>query len=1143
MPRRVAPPLRSSLSRPLTLAIITPVLSLVVAAVLLTVQIARLSDAAHWLDHTDAVIARASEVQKQVLDQETGLRGYLLTRDRAFLEPYEHAHPEEAFEALKELVADNPTQVRRLAEAERRFRVWGEGAARERVLAGDVELVGSLEAIRTRKARMDAFRETMKSFMDDEKSLRDERAASLATANRFSFAVVFPLLLLLAGTIAFVSRKQLKEVSGTFMEALDRADAARKTVEAETWVRTQQMELALEIQGDLSTQEIARRAVQKLAAATGADIGAVYVCEGDRLKLRGSVALEGEQRASFGKDEGLAGEALKGKAFRHLTDLPKGYLRVASGVGEHDAVEVALVPAVADGVGQGVLELGFLRPPSPEALSLLARVGELLGASLRSSEHKSQLRDLLEESQRQGEELQAQQEELSVTNEELQQQGDAVRAAHAQLEERKEELEAANSSLEAQRDELARVSMNLREKATELARASQYKSEFLANMSHELRTPLNSSLILAKLLMNNDTKNLTEEQVRFAETIYGAGNDLLALINDILDLSKIEAGKVDVNSIGGTVASLVDPVLRIFEPIARDRGLTFQAQVQGEVEVTTDPQKIQQILKNLLSNAFKFTERGSVRLVARAEGDDALFEVTDSGIGIPPAQQEIIFDAFRQADGTTNRRFGGTGLGLSISRDLARLLGGDIVVRSEANRGSTFTLRVPRHHVAAPAIADAPAPSRLPRASAAPAPAPLVSVHTPAPPRPRAERALAFDDDREHLDRTKPLLMVVEDDASFASILVDLARSLGFQCVVTQTADDAVALASELVPSSVVLDLGLPDHSGLSVLDRMKRNPATRHVPVHVISGADSSSAARRLGAVGYLLKPVRRDEIAEALTKLKERFASVRRLLVIEDDAVQRDAISRLLGGPDVEIVAAASVAEALAQIAKVSFDCIVTDLTLPDGSGYDLLERLAKDEAFSFPPVIVYTGRALTAQEEEQLRRYSSSIIVKGARSPERLLDEVTLFLHQVAAELPPERRRMLEGLRNREEIFEGRTILIAEDDVRNVFALTSLLEPKGVSLVFARNGLQALEVLDGGRQVDLVLMDLMMPEMDGLTAIVEIRKRGGALAKVPIIALTAKAMPDDQERCLQAGANDYIAKPFDVEILLSLVRVWLA
>ncbi len=1143
MARRVAPPLRSSLSRPLSLAIITPVVSLVVAAVLLTVQIARLSDAAHWLDHTDAVIARSAELQKQVLDQETGLRGYLLTRDRSFLQPYENAHPEESFSLLKDLVGDNPTQVRRVQEAERRFHAWGEGTTRDKVLAGDVESVGSLEAIRTRKVRMDAFRETMKAFIDDEKSLRDDRAASLATANRFSFAVVFPLLLLLAGTIALVSRKQLKDVSNTFMEALDRADTARKTVEAETWVRTQQMELAIAIQGDLSTPEIARRAVQKLAEATGADIGALYVCEGDTLRLRGSVALPEKAPASFHSGEGLVGAALQKKTFEHLRDLPKGYLRVASGVGEHDAVEVALVPTVVDGAAQGVLELGFLRSPAPEAVSLLTRVGELLGASLRSSEYKSQLRDLLEESQRQGEELQAQQEELSVTNEELQQQGDAVRAAHAQLEERKEELEAANSSLEAQRDELARVSATLRDKAAELARASQYKSEFLANMSHELRTPLNSSLILAKLLMNNDAKNLTAEQVRFAETIYGAGNDLLALINDILDLSKIEAGKVEVNAIGGTVASLVDPVLRIFEPIARDRGLTFEAQVQGDVEVTTDPQKVQQILKNLLSNAFKFTERGSVRLVARAEGDDLVCEVTDSGIGIPAAQQEIIFDAFRQADGTTNRRFGGTGLGLSISRDLARLLGGDIVVRSEANRGSTFTLRVLRHRPGPAVAREAELPSRAPRPPSDAAPPPVLSVHTPAPPRPRAERAVAFDDDRAQLDRTRPLLLVVEDDASFASILVDLARSLGFQCVVTQTADEAVTLASELVPSSVVLDLGLPDHSGLSVLDRMKRNPATRHVPVHVISGADSSAAARRLGAVGYLLKPVRRDEIAEALTRLKERFASVRRLLVIEDDAVQREAIARLLGGPDVEIVAAASVAEALSQIAKTSFDCIVTDLTLPDGSGYDLLERLAKDEAFSFPPVIVYTGRALTAQEEEQLRRYSSSIIVKGARSPERLLDEVTLFLHQVAAELPPERRRMLEGIRNREEVFEGRTILIAEDDVRNVFALTSLLEPKGVSLVFARNGMQALEVLDSGRKVDLVLMDLMMPEMDGLTAIVEIRKRGGALAKMPIIALTAKAMPDDQERCLQAGANDYIAKPFDVEILLSLVRVWLA
>jgi CheY-like chemotaxis protein len=742
----------------------------------------------------------------------------------------------------------------------------------------------------------------------------------------------------------------------------------------------------------------------------------------------------------------------------------------------------------------------------------------------------------LDESRRQSEELQTQQEEMRVGNEELQAQSDALRMAHTQLEERKEELESSNAHLVSQRDALERVQLQLSDKASELERASRYKSEFMANMSHELRTPLNSTLILAKLLGDNPHGNLSAEQVKFANTIYASGNDLLALINDILDLSKIEAGKVDVHAEPTTVGQLVAPVVQTFEPVAKHKQLRFSTALDERLALHTDAQRVQQILKNLLSNAFKFTDSGEVGLSVHGTPSGVEFAVHDTGVGIPAHQHEVIFEAFRQADGTTNRRFGGTGLGLSISRDLARLLGGEVSVASELGGGSRFVLTLPREYKPVAPEPAAPTPTlagvRQARRAATPTPPPIET------PLSAADRARL-----DKLDKGRRLLLAIEDDEAFAEVLAHLARELDFEFMLARTADEGVRMALEFVPSAVLLDMKLPDHSGLSVLDRLKRNPSTRHIPVHVCSVADHSLAALSMGAAGYLLKPVKREDLAVALSGLMERFSRVRRVLIVEDDAVQREAISKLLEHQALEIVAAASVAEALDALSRATFDCVVTDLSLPDASGFELLEQLAANDHYAFPPVIVYTGRSLTAEEEQRLQRYSSSIIIKGARSPERLLDEVTLFLHQVEAELPPDRQRMLRQARDREAVFAGRKILIAEDDVRNIFALGHVLEPKGAELIIARNGREAVEQLRRRPDIDLVLMDIMMPEMDGLEAMRTIRGLDGArYAKLPIIALTAKAMPDDQVRCMRAGANDYIAKPLDVEMLLSLIRVWM-
>ena len=1122
---------RRVLSQRLSLAIGIPLALLLGVGAILWMQVSQMREMAQWVDHTDQVIARIYEVQRDVAMQESALRGYLLTADRTLLDPFEYAQPRAGLTALKDLLADNPVQIGRVEEALTRYEVWL-ATTRELTKPGtDLAPHRTASAVATRRDAMDKTRAAMNDMLRNEQQLRHERAESSKAANTGGLTLAALLFIALGLTIAFVTRNQLTAVASTYMSSLAGERASRQAMEDQAWIRSLQMQLSRGLQGELTLEQLGHQAVNKLAISAGAVVGAFYVAEPNGFRRHAEYGLAADTPDFIAQEDGLLGRVAKDQKPVYIDDAPGSFLRIKSGAADSPASYLVLLPAVLDGVTVAVLEFGFFRPVDPRTRDLFDRIGEPLATAVRSTQYRMRLRELLEESRRQTEELQTQQEELRVANEELQAQSDALRVAHLQLEERKEELEVSNANLVAQRDALERVQAQLAEKANELERASRYKSEFLANMSHELRTPLNSTLILAKLLADNKNGNLSEEQIKFANTIYTAGNDLLALINDILDLSKIEAGKVDVHAVHTRVERLVEPVTRVFEPVAKQKNLGFKLQLDAPFPLYTDEQRVQQILKNLLSNAFKFTERGEVCLSAKSHDDWVELAVHDTGIGIPEHQQEVIFEAFRQADGTTNRRFGGTGLGLSISRDLAHLLGGELRVESQAGVGSRFILSLPRQYQ--PQAGAVPVPEPLPPRAVKRTPALLpASSQSPAP----APAAAASE------NPNRRLLLIIEDDPAFAEVLANLARDLDFEFVVAHTADEGVRLALERTPNAVVLDLQLPDHSGLSVLDRLKRNPRTRHIPVHICSVSDNTQVAYAMGAAGYLIKPVQYEQLSSALRGLKDRFARVRHVLVVEDDPVQREAIDKLLRAEAVEIVAVASVKEAIAELAKTTFDCVVTDLTLPDASGFDLLEHLAQNEDGPFPPVIVYTARMLTTEEEQRLRRYSSSIIIKGARSPERLLDEVTLFLHQVESELPADRQRMLRQARDREAVLSGRKILLAEDDVRNIFALGHVLEPKGAELLIARNGREALELLDKNPEIDMVLMDIMMPELDGIAATREIRARGGRFAKLPIIAITAKAMPDDQERCLQAGANDYIPKPLDVEMLLSLIRVWM-
>jgi CheY-like chemotaxis protein/signal transduction histidine kinase len=944
-----------------------------------------------------------------------------------------------------------------------------------------------------------------------------------------------------APQIAMLNRSFATIVIWAFAVQTRMSIMTRQSLRKQDWMQTAESTLSQRMLGELSLTDVGERIATFVSEYLGASVGALYARQG----AAGAVFIGGyavpaahPARVSIAADDGLVGQVLKDRKTIHLKSVPAGELEITGALGAIRPKTLIVSPVVADGETLGALELGFVESLGQADLELLERLSEPMGIAIRTARLRSEREELLRATQAQAEELQTQQEELRVSNEELEQQSNMLRDSQARLETQQAELEQTNVQLEEhmqmlahQNDDLDAARRELLSKAAELERSNQFKSEFLANMSHELRTPLNSSLILAKLLADNASGNLTEEQVKFARNIYSAGNDLLELINDILDLSKIEARQIDLKREHLGLQPLLDNMGQMFRPMAAQKRVELELTLAPDAptELQTDSQRLRQILRNLLSNALKFTTHGkvSLRIFTRASGDIA-FAVEDTGIGIPQDKQEIIFEPFRQADGTTNRRFGGTGLGLSISRELAAMLGGRIELQSELGRGSTFTLVLPpvmpaqeekADRVIAPPPASAPVRTRDSK----------LSERTPEP--------------AATISNGARLLLIVEDDETFAQTIATLASGLQFQCMIASTADEGIEMALKHRPTAIVLDIRLPDHTGLTVLDRLKHDPATRHIPVQVISGQDYTHVALEMGAANVLRKPVDRDQLLSSLTNLasKASDAAMRAVLIVEDNAMQRDSIEHLLRSEQVQTVAVASVADALEKLRSSTFDCMVLDLALPDASGYELLEKMATDEAYSFPPVIVYTGRTMSADEEQQLRRYSKSIIIKGTRSPERLLDEVTLFLHRVEASLPAEQQRMLRVARSRESVFEKRRILLVEDDVRNVFAITRVLEPHGAILDIARNGREALDVLARNPEIDLVLMDIMMPEMDGFEATRAIRAER-RWANLPIIALTAKAMPDDRQKCLQAGANDYITKPIDIEKLLSLLRIWM-
>jgi HAMP domain-containing protein/CheY-like chemotaxis protein/signal transduction histidine kinase len=983
----------------------------------------------------------------------------------------------------------------------------------------------------------------------------------------------------LTRSIAVDARGEVSDLKDNINEMISTLRETTQRNAEQDWLNSNLARFGGLMQGQRDLQAVSRLIMSKLTPLVAAHHGAFFVAEDDdgetRLRLVATYGYKERKKVanSFKVGEALVGQAALEKQSILITDPPDDYIRIASALGEAVPRSITVMPVLFEDQVMAVLELAAFHPFTPVQVTFLEQLAETIGvvlntiqANMRTEELLEQSQSLAQELQSQSEELQTQQEELQQRNEELEETAATLRASEELLQQQQEELQQTNEELEEkarqleeqnarieiknQEIELARAA--LEEKAEQLALSSKYKSEFLANMSHELRTPLNSLLILAKLLSDNTDRNLNDKQIEFAQTIHAAGSDLLVLINDILDLSKVEAGKMELATREIVLRDLRERLERAFAPMAAQKRLEFEVTVSGAnvaPAIVTDPQRLEQILRNLLSNAFKFTDEGSVSLTIgegptgdrymneRLNHADRIvsFAVADTGIGIPHDQLRLIFEAFQQADGTTNRRYGGTGLGLSISREIAGLLGGEIRVESTHGKGSTFTLYLPAIYAAPP-------------------------ERTPVPPLPPSgngdlttEPAQEFDaslllpgevpDDRDSLEDGDRTVLIVDDDAGFAGTVQDVAREHGFKTLVALRGDTGLALAREYTPDAIVLDLSLPVIDGVALLDRLKHHPSTRHIPVHIVSGGESRQQALRAGAAAYLEKPVTREGLGDAFLSIATFIdRGVRNLLVVEDDDDQRRSIVELVGvGDDVNVVAVGSSEEALAALEDTRFDCMVLDLKLPGKGGFQLLEQVKKSDAHRGVPVIVYTGKDLTRQEETRLRKYAETIIVKDVRSPERLLDETALFLHRVESHLPPERRRVLEQLHSADAVFQGRKILIVDDDVRNVFALTSVLEGYGMEVVYGENGREGLSKLEEHPDVDLVLMDIMMPELDGYETTRAVRGQE-RFKKLPIIALTAKAMKGDRDKSIEAGASDYITKPVDTDQLLSLMRVWL-
>ncbi|NHN29746.1 response regulator [Paenibacillus sp. S3N08] len=958
----------------------------------------------------------------------------------------------------------------------------------------------------------------------------------------------------------------------------------------QAWLQMHIAEVSTQLQDTQRLEEATDKFIQALCRIIGAQSGAMYMVEQEGrqqvINLKATYARP-EQNAL---EQLLPGQGLIGQCIRDgnpitLTDISNDYFKISAAFGTIPAASLAVRPIVYMDEVIAAYEIAAVKPLTDLELQLLDHLNEVTAITIHRIKGQLRVEELLrisqmltDELQSQSMELLSQQEELQASNGKLEEQTTALLCSEKQLQQQQSDLEHTNNELrnktmllqeqiketEEINREIEHAKDTLEKQARELAFASKYKSEFMANMSHELRTPLNSLLILSQLLKENKEGNLSERQVEYAETILSSGTDLLRLIDDVLDLAKVESGRMDLHYDNVRLCELKETMMKAFMPIARKKKVEFEFEIDPQTPETmyTDSLRLLQILKNLLSNAFKFTTKGSVKVqLAPVVHHPSMlaFSVTDTGIGIAKEKSRMIFEAFQQADGTTSRKYGGTGLGLSISTQLATLLGGHIELDSQEGVGSQFILYVPHHaipgretdsrEVAAAAEQDALATKEDKAFEAS-----ILSMPLPAPDLDKplllieqrqqepVQEAPAIHDDRDSIREGNRVLLIVEDDISFVRILVDMARERGFKTIIGLDGVTGLRLAKQYKPDAILLDIQLPIVDGWSILVQLKNDTEIRHIPVHVISVVDEVQQGLAMGAIAYLQKPSAKDSLEEAFSQIEAFLEKgTKKLLIVSQDTAQRNYMVELIGYDDVHIVAADGSHEAWMHLQKESFDCMVIDMGPRDLKEFELLDQIKSDPSLRRLPIVIYSNQVWEQKEKLRLKKYGESIIIKDVRSPERLLDETSLFLHRVEENLPEEKRQILRKLHSKEEIFAGKRVLLVDDDIRNVFALSNLLEGYKMVVGFAETGKQALDLMKASPAYDIVLMDIMMPEMDGYEAMRMIRSQQ-QFDSLPIIALTAKAMKNDRDKCIEAGASDYINKPIQTEQLLSLIRVWL-
>lgn len=1069
-----------------------------------------------WVVHTTDVISELDATLSAVKDAETGVRGFAITGQESYLEPY-HTGLVEAWKhhnRLARLTADNPQQSSALKVLERmlmdRFAILRDYLTK--ISNPATAATVRSQPVSEGKIVMDNLRSHVDNMRTHEKELLAVRSAEAGQSrNYFIISVVASTIFSLA-TFCFAFYLFQRHISASMQEAKIRAH--------QSWMQEMLADISQRLSGDMSLMKAGEQLLSFLTERLQVPAARVFITDGKRIS---AVSSFGVPMGDALPSNSLVEQAIRKNQLWEIHDVPADYWELASSLGSAKPKVVTFLPFSFQGRVLGVVEMGAFQALSSAQIEAMKNIGETIGSNINAAQTRDHTQRLLETTQQQAEELQAQQEELKTNNEELEQQTRALESQQQALNTKNRELETSRREVEA--------------KAQELMRSSQYKSEFLAKMSHELRTPLNGLLILSTLLVENKDKNLTTQQIQFARSINTAGEDLLLLINDILDLSKIEARKLSLRAEEFSLEHMIDGLQRSFGPQVGVKNLAFKVSFsEGSkgLKMFTDRQRVEQIIRNFLSNSLKFTESGAIDILLDAPADARSVKITvkDTGIGIKPDKKAQIFEAFEQADSSISRKYGGTGLGLTISRELAALLGGSISVESEEGKGSAFSLQIPTQMKITDQVTTAPV---------------MESQH---PSKPATEAMVSNSENKNKaaeilrsIPQNAKTILIVEDDEPFRGSVVEAAKNYGFTPIEAADGEIAFAILQQHTPSAVMLDIKLPGISGLGLLEMVKQMPHLRHIPIHMISALDYQHNALRMGALGYLTKPVTLEKVRSALGRIEGMLSQkVRRVLVIEDDEKQSMAISELISGNDVQVIPAKTGKKAVEQLKTGNFDCIILDLTLPDVSGFDLLSELNSLE-ISLPPIVIYTGKDLTPSEEDYLRRYSESIIIKGVRSPERLLDEVNLFLHRVESLLPPEKKEMLSHLRSQGQSFEGRTVLLVDDDLRNVFALTNALESKGFSVRIAKNGQEALDALAEHKDIDLTLMDIMMPIMDGFEAMRRIRANPEKrIQKMPIIALTAKAMREDHEKCIEAGASDYLPKPVNLDNLMTVMKVWM-